>query len=541
MQPRHVIYLANSGVVLYAWNRQHYVPVSSYALPDGDPTPLVAYLSQTPTGVIAIVVDVLEEEHTRDSIARLGRRDQDAMLARKLARIFPRTAYRTAVVQGRLPNDPRTSRILLSGLTKADHLRTLQGLLAAAKLPVAAVCSPALLSRPLLDKLRPANPSDATLLVSRQREGSLRLSFFRGRDLVGSRLMRKSLAAPPGDISRLVRQLDESVRYFDAAFAPSASNPVDVLLLCEPGLGPAHVTAEGSGHEGYRLSVPGPEEIAGKLGLRCQLAPGNADELFVELLRRYTPAGNFAPAADRRYFQWHQVRTFAKVACFVLAAAALVGSGLNGMTILGVAQQTTAVRSSIAQLNAQLDTGGGPDLATGADPLEMQRIANSWQLLQAHTVDPRAILALVSHALEKQPRVQIEGVEWAPLHALATTEPAEGETAASDTADTVPDETSEADPAGLDAGLLSQEQRVRLTIRGRVEPFDGYYPLAFAEVRTFMQALRADPRVIRVIPRKEPLDVNPRSALSGELTPTLKAGKAAFTIDVLLKVANEPA
>ena len=258
MQPRHVIYLASGGVALYAWDRQHYVPVSGYALPDGDPAPLVAYLSQTPTAVIAIVVDVLEEEHMRDSIARLGRRDQDAMLARKLARFFPRTAYRTAVVQGRLPNDPRTTRILLTGLTKADHLRALQDLLTAARLPVATVCSPALLSRPLLDKLRPESPSDATLLVSRQREGSLRLSFFRGRDLVGSRLMRSSLAAPPGDISRLVRQLDESVRYFDAAFAPSANNPVDVLLLCEPGIEPAQITAEGSGHEGYRLSVPEP-------------------------------------------------------------------------------------------------------------------------------------------------------------------------------------------------------------------------------------------------------------------------------------------
>ena len=541
MQPRHVIYLASGGVALYAWDRQHYVPVSGYALPDGDPAPLVAYLRQTPTAVIAIVADVIEEEHTRDSIARLGRRDQNAMLARKLARVFPRTAYRTAVVQGRRSKDPGTSRILLSGLTKAEHLRTLQGLLAAAKLPVATVCSPALLSRPLLDKLRPANPSDATLLVSRQREGSLRLSFFRGRDLVGSRLIRKSLAAPPGDISQLVRQLDESVRYFDAAFAPSASNPVDVLLLCEPGIEPAQITAEGSGHEGFRLSVPEPGEIARKLGLRGQVAPGNADQLFVELLRRHAPAGNYAPAADRRYFRWHRVRSFGKAACLALAGGALLGSGLNGMAILEVSQQTAAVRSSIAELNAQLNSRQGTDLATGADPLEMQRIANSWQLLQAHTVNPRDILVLVSNAVEKQPRVQIEGVEWGPLHALATTEPAARKDTSSDAADTASDETAVADPAESEAGLPSGEQRIRLTIRGRVEPFDGHYPLAFAEVRTFMQALRADPRVISVTARKEPLDVSPHSTLSGELTPALKTGKAAFTINVLLKITNEPA
>ncbi len=99
-------------------------------------------LRQTPAAVVAIVVDVLEEEHNRDTLPRLGRRDQDAMLARKLARMFPRTAYRTAAVQGRLPDDPQTSRILLSGLSKADHLRTLQELLAEARLPVSTVVQP---------------------------------------------------------------------------------------------------------------------------------------------------------------------------------------------------------------------------------------------------------------------------------------------------------------------------------------------------------------------------------------------------------------
>ena len=109
MKPQHVIYRAGNAVVLYTWDRQRYVPVSGYELPDGDPAPVVDYLRQTPAAIIAILLDVMEEEHTLDTIAQLGRSDQSALLARKLARAFPRTVYRTAAVQGRVPDDPKTT------------------------------------------------------------------------------------------------------------------------------------------------------------------------------------------------------------------------------------------------------------------------------------------------------------------------------------------------------------------------------------------------------------------------------------------------
>jgi hypothetical protein len=398
----------------------------------------------------------------------------------------------------------------------------------------------------LLDKLRPANPADATLVVSRQREGSLRLSFFRGRNLVGSRLMRRLLAAPPGDFARLARQLEESVRYFDAAFAPSASNPIDVLLLCEPGVAPARARAEGTGHEGFRLHVPDPADAARRLGLRDGLQDGNGDLLFVELLRRYSPAGNFAPPAERRYFQLHQVRVFGKAACLVLAASALTDSALNFVGILGVTNETAAVRASIGDVTGQLNASLAGDVANGADPLEMQRIGTAWQLLQQHAVEPDEILGFVSRAVDANPQVQLEGIEWSPVQAIAAaadSSESDGTEPLAPTDEAVNGTGDEAAPAdaGPQVEATAGEQRVRLTIRGRVEPFAGNYPLAFRSVRTFMVSLENDPRVISVKAGREPLDINPRSTLTGELTPNLKADKAAFTINVLLRVNHGPA
>jgi len=539
MKPRHVIYLSGAAATLYTRGRARFAPVAGYELPDGDPAVLVARLRQAPAGVVAIVVDVLEEEHNRDTMPRLGRRDQAAMLARRIARTFPRTSYRTSAVQGRVPGDPRTSRILLSGLSKADHLRALQEALAGARLPVSVVCSPALLSNPILDRLRPANPVYATLVVSRQREGSLRVSFFRGRELVGSRLMRRSLAAPPGDFPRLTRQLEESVRYFDAAFAPSAANPIDVLLLCEPGVDAARAAAGGTGHEGFRFHVPEPAEAGRRLGLRDGLTPGNADLLFVELLRRHAPTGNFAPAEERRYFQLHQLRVFGKAACLVLAAGALTGSALNAAGILGVADETASVRAAIGDVTSQLEASLAADGANGADPLEMQRIGTAWRLLQQHSVEPVEVLALVSRAVDANPQVRIEGVEWTPVQAVSPT--GDGEPTGDETGEEGDAAAGESTDATATGPVPASGQRVRLTIRGRIEPFDGNYPLAFRGVRSFMATLGADPSVITVNARNEPLDVNLRSTLTGEMTPELRVEKAVFTINVLVRVGHEPA
>jgi hypothetical protein len=84
-------------------------------------------------------------------------------------------------------------------------------------------------------------------------------------------------------------------------------------------------------------------------------------------------------------------------------------------------------------------------------------------------------------------------------------------------------------------------QRVRISIQGRVEPFGGNYPLAFAELQAFMDTLRADPRVLSVSARKEPLDVSPRSTLTGEISPTLRSDQAPFTVDLLVRFTDEPA
>ena len=81
----------------------------------------------------------------------------------------------------------------------------------------------------------------------------------------------------------------------------------------------------------------------------------------------------------------------------------------------------------------------------------------------------------------------------------------------------------------------------QLTVRGRIEPFDRNYPLAFAEVENFMGSLRADPRVSSVRAREQPLDIRPGSTLTGEISPENRSGEAGFAIDIIMRTGNDQA
>lgn len=530
MKPQHVIHLSGSGIVLYTWDRRRYVPVAGHALPDGDPAPLLAYLAQTPSATIVILADVPDEEHVRDQIPALGRADRNALLTRKLARHFPRTEYRTALVQGQSGEGRKLRHVLFSALTRPDHLARLQDQLAAAQLPVAGVVSPALFSRVLIDRLGPATPANTTLLVSRQREGGLRISFCRGRDLAGSRLIRPGMAAAPGDLPRVLQQLEESVRYFDAACVPGAHNPIDVILLCEPVGDRSAVPTEGIGDEGFRLHMPDPVVAARALGLDEPLRPGDADLLFIGLLRHHVSAGNFAPAKDRRYFRLHRIGSLGRAACVVLASASLLGAGLNGIASLQMSQDRRDLDQTTAELEQALQAPDETVVPDDIDPLAMQQAVGTVQALERHAIAPTAILSLVSAALDRRPDIQLDELRWEPLEQVATTAAADDESGAAGD-----------DAIATDGSATRADTRTRLSVRAHVSPFNGNYPAAFAGMHAFMATLERDPRVASIKATSEPLDINPRSTLAGESSPTTRDEQASFSLELTLRLADDRA
>jgi hypothetical protein len=245
--------------------------------------------------------------------------------------------------------------------------------------------------------------------------------------------------------------------------------------------------------------------------------------------------GNYLPAAGRRYFQLGQLRKYAQAACLVLGTAALLAGTWNGLSLLDTNLQTRDVSNSLDTVTAGVQTHSEYQSDSAIDPLQMQRVVSAWQALVANRTEPREIFALISQAVERQPRLQIDAIGWSPLAAI--TPAAETDAEESSDAAAEPD----AESAGEMASNMPDDSRIRVTVRGRVEPFDRNYPLAFAEVDSFINSLRSDPRVSSVNARQQPLDIRPGSTLTGEISQANKAVEATFAIDIVMRTGNDQA
>lgn len=507
MRVEHVIYLSSAGCMLWSWRDREFAAGRVQTPMGTDPGPVVAELCRLKAGPIAVLVDMVDEEHSRETVARLGRRDQQAVLERKLARAFPRTVFRTARIQGRNAANPDENHVLLSALTRPEPVRVLLQRLADARLPLAGVFSPALLTHRLLDA--GARKAPAALLVLRRSDDRLQHSFFRGGELLGSRRLRAQSTPVLDDAGMALRLLEESLRYFDPTLAVTAETPL--LVLLPPADRALLATTEPPG-EGWHLRAFDDAELRRRLGIRAAAGCTTSERLFIELLRGATATPGFAPPQDRRHFEHYRVRRYGRVASVALAATAVAGTLLNVLHIADTRRQLASSGSTVQQLESLLP-GDRDDGIVAVDPVEMQRMVSAYDAVLRRQADPEQILLAISTAVSQRPGIQLDAIRWSTSG---------------------PSDENSPDPSGAPDG-------VRITLSGHVAPFNGDFPRAFAEVDAFMEALRRVPAVGSVTAREQPLDVSPHSTLTGEVADGQPAGRAEFKLDVIMRTPDEQA
>jgi hypothetical protein len=357
--------------------------------------------------------------------------------------------------------------------------------------------------------------------------------------LAGSRLLRAGAAAAPGDSIRLLQQLEESARYFDPKLLSGAANPLDVLLF--DAASSAAITLDGN--QNFRLHRLSSTDLARQLKWRTPVADGAGDLLFAELLRQFGPVGDLAPASDRRYFRMHRLREVSKVASLLIVGGGLVAATTNGLALLNAQETRSQAGTTSSRLERVLSQ---PDAVnSGAvDPFTMQQVVRSHDALVSHSVAPRYVLDTVSAATSQRPRVQLDNLSWTTrvMGDSTATPDAAADDATLETGDTSTETPAEnggtPDTGDGTDGPVNAATRVIVTLAGRIEPFSGNFPLAFAEIDAYIAALERQPGVRQVKRKKAPIDVDTGLSLTGELTRGQVPNAAAFTLEVTLDGAR---
>jgi len=305
MTTRHILYLTNQQMTALVWKGHRAAEVKSFDTDEEGVVAFSQYLEQKAELGTYLLLDLIEEDFRLDTVPRVGRRDRDVILARRLQQIYRGTPFRAAQVQGREADGRRDWRVLYTAITNSDLLQPWIAALQAHRIPLVGIYSAPLLVTPLLKALRPLTRH--SLIVSLHDTGGLRQNYVRDGFLRFSRM------TPPGDTTPslmpqfIAEETERTFQYLNSLnhFGPDEFLQVVVITdrSGESTLKPVLQSTSQLKYE-YR-NIP---ELASALGMREVPAGRNAAALYIHALAEHPPANHFASSELTRYAALRRVR-----------------------------------------------------------------------------------------------------------------------------------------------------------------------------------------------------------------------------------------
>ena len=137
------------------------------------------------SGIHTFLLDLPDEGFHLEQIPPVSGQDRQKLIARRQMQQFFGSPFVATIPLGRVQDGRRDEHVLLVALTRPGNLLPWLQALREAEARLARVCSPALLTRPLLRLLRPTNPQGLILSFS---HSGIRQTYFEQGCLRFSRL-----------------------------------------------------------------------------------------------------------------------------------------------------------------------------------------------------------------------------------------------------------------------------------------------------------------------------------------------------------------
>ena len=467
---------------------------------------------------VFVMVDAVEEDYRFETMPHSWGSERTQMVGRKLKQHYRNTPYIGAWLQGREAGKRRDDRFLFSALTNPDIVADWLRVIAAQELPLAAVYLLPMVSVGLLDKLQVKTPN---LLVAAQHAGGLRLTFFRDRQFRLSRLTRGDSSKTADPVRLFAGEISNTRLYLHALRTATLDEHLTVLLLDRTDeLEDVAVTILQDNPALDCVRV-GSAELASRLGMSPQVLAQTPDAMYLQVLGLKPPAGNIAPATATVGYRRYRATRAIYAACAGIGALAAATSIANGWQAYRVDSQAGEIAQQVAAQETQYQqiTRQFPPAPTTGDNLKRGvEVASAVRQAQR---DPVPAMVLVSQALQPSPNIVIREFGW--RYGVNTIEKGqEGSGAAA--------------PAAATPGTPPPARRQSAFIAGEIRPFRGDYRAAIDTITGLVERLRTHPSVEEVRATKMPLNVSPKSVLSGNtLDSRAESGTAEFELVLVLK------
>ncbi|MDE0156112.1 MAG: hypothetical protein OXS28_10955 [Gammaproteobacteria bacterium] len=478
------------------------------------------YLAETPGIPFYLLVDVADEEYRQDTVPHLSRRDRQALLKRKAARLFKDTGYCFFRVTGRETTGRRDDRVLLSALANPGIVRQWVAILDEARTPLAGICSLPLFSGQLL-KVIAGRDDGCRLLVSMQSVSGLRQTCFDNGALRFSRLVQTSRAEQESLSEMIGDEVEKVLRYLDSRRADAPAGPVHVHFLFAGDLLQELKTVLKQ-QDSVTYHFCDLRELAGENACSKPVPDSSSDAYFMQQLLSLRPGNVYAGAAERRWFFLGRLRAGVAAAGFAMLLGSAGWSALKvyGGIVLYLGGKTAEEETHRYAAEYELARKRLPE--TPVDPPDLKTAVMIADSLAQNKTSPIGMVTVLGHSLHGFPAIRLSSISW-----MVTGDPDTAFAGGSD----------HAAPIAMDVPGAVRSLYQAALVKGRLEPFDGNYREAMDAINRFAEDLRAREAVSGVDIVALPLDTSSGTDLQGN-TQSLQ-NQAEFTLKLVLK--NEPA
>lgn len=398
MPTRRVLFLENDRLTAFRVAHGGVVREAGFAADPAGPGDFGRYLERQRGRPLLLLADLAEEGFESEDIPRVGGKDRESILRRRLSRHFFGTPYALALPQGRAPDGRRDERVLLMALTRPERLSPWLDALRGRQAPLAGVWS----LPQLVAGLLPQRTPQRLLLLTRTGAG-LRQTFFAAGQLRFSRLT-PAVPADPAAAAQMVRNEAARMRQYLASQRLIGQNdPLAVRLLVHPDEMTA-LRAQCPNDPGLPFELVDLAEQARRAGLRTALADSRAEMLFCHLLARRRPPQQFAPDEERRPYRLRQARRALHASSIlVLMGGALFAAG--HWQSIPQAQDFPAEPRDATRMNAPIE------IPLGADAL--RALVDRYAEVARRAPGPAPLLAQLGQSLDVFLPVSLDHLEWA--------------------------------------------------------------------------------------------------------------------------------
>jgi len=496
MAIKRFFYVTQEELIVYLHNRGVFDQSVRFNSSEEGLRAFSSYLQATSQQATKMLIVVIEEELSADSIPKLGRSDRKSLLERRLLRKFPRTPYRLGHYQAAKQRRKNAHDVMYSAVSNPELLDPWLQIMMVHKTPLSGIQSVPLLADGLLEKLFKARGN--ALFMTLHQGNMLRQIFVRDGYSKSARLSKSPDVSASAFGDFVFAEVLRSRHYLERNRLLGAIEDIDIYLVTDEKVAD-QILASDQGAVPAKIHFIDPAKAASLIGLRRVPECDHLEMLYLAILARGKSRSSYALQSESRFFRLRSLRH--AIVGVALAASIACGAvaGINLVDGLFLKSASAATDKQIQQISETLQRENESTAPVRANSHEMKLAVDTGDYILRNRLPVSWVMREVASVLGDFPQVQIDTLSWLALP------PVDPETVRRRSGDR---------PLPASIPVL---QTVSVELSAQILPFDGDMREAFAMIDRLVTSLRENTAFNEVLATEYPLDASPQSAISGEV------------------------